>query len=222
MDAPAPPPTAAALRATLAAFAAWSVGTRARRCALAIQGGLDTLAANGEAALVRLEDNSVVALAALQEGATPNAGDVHAAIASGVDAVHMAAASKRAGLETELVAVDVALVQASEAVGVLAEVRYGQPRPDSLILMMHGLFLLSSSRTRSQAVVVLDDDALVQHAAELFSQFEAGLAGVAAIPEEPATSSFLAVEPVAPLDVVHMDAAGLRALAVVWVAAVSQ
>lgn len=46
-----------------------------------------------------------------------------------------------------------------------------------------------------QAVTLLDDETLERHAPALTARFMAAQAGVAGIPEQPATSGFLAVRP---------------------------
>lgn len=63
---------------------------------------------------------------------------------------------------------------------------------------------------------MLDDASLVQRAPDLLAQFALSEAAVAAIPERPITSSFLAVEPATDPQTLRLDAVGLHALAVVW------
>lgn len=97
-----------------------------RRKVLAIQAGLDALTANAEAALIQLGANRDAGLELLSQTgdiADGDAASVAAVYAAGVEAVHAAAATKRAGLETELVDADAALSEAIEATTALSEVR---------------------------------------------------------------------------------------------------
>lgn len=113
-------PTDAAQTVALAS----SLVEGARRRALALQAGLDALALNLETARGQLDANRDAALAYLEAGAVTGADavEIRAAFASGVDAVLAAAAVKRSGLESELVAADAALGTAIEAASALAEV----------------------------------------------------------------------------------------------------
>ena len=98
----------------------------ARQRGLVIQAGLDILSSNVETALAQLATNRDAALAAIQSdvAASVNEVDITAIFTAGVDEVHAAAAIKRAGLETELVAADAALGEAIEVAAALAQVRH--------------------------------------------------------------------------------------------------
>lgn len=97
----------------------------ARRRAVGIQVELDALASNETAALAQLEANRDAALLAIEVNvlADVDSTAITAQFVSGVDGVHAAAASKRAGLETELVAADAALSVAIDAAVDLSKVR---------------------------------------------------------------------------------------------------
>lgn len=56
---------------------------------------------------------------------------------------------------------------------------------------------------------MLDDADMVQHSEALFGRFAAAQAAVAAVPELPVTSSFLAVEPAQSASALHAAAARL-------------
>lgn len=113
---------AVALRAELAMLRNSTSVECARRKVLAVQGRLDVLAANLEAALLQLEANRGTALQA-NVASSVDPGAMQAIFASGIDAVHAASALKRAGLETELVAADAALSEAIDTTAALEEVR---------------------------------------------------------------------------------------------------
>ena len=69
-----------------------------------------------------------------------------------------------------------------------------------------------------QAAAVLDAADIVQHAPVLTDRFTAAQAAVAAIPEQPVTSSFLAVEPAPGLEALRSTVARLMgALSIVRV-----
>lgn len=101
-----------------------------RRRALAMQAGLDELAANEATALARLDSNRDAALVALHGDMLPGVdpAEVMAAYASGVDTVRAAVATKRVGLETEALAADEVLVEALDTSAALTEVYCGRVR----------------------------------------------------------------------------------------------
>lgn len=90
-----------------------------------IQSALDSLSASEASALAQLDINRDAIIAYL--GGRCPTGDELAkvvyAFESGVDSVCSAAASKRAGLESELVAADAALCGALDVTAALVEVR---------------------------------------------------------------------------------------------------
>ena len=96
----------------------------ARHRVLAIQTELDSLATHTEAAFLQLEANRDAALAALESDAVAgvDAQAVLAAFSYGVDTAQASSASKRVGLEAELVAADAALGVAMDATAALSEV----------------------------------------------------------------------------------------------------
>lgn len=197
----------------------------ARRRALAPQVGLDELTANVEASLEQLDATREGLLAALQVGIVTciDAAEVHAAFASGVEALHTAAATKRTGLEVELVAADAALVEAIDAGAALAEVRkklYSSSGPACLQVTscLQTAFEIDST--------AIDSTAIMRRAslAALFERFSAAQAAVAAVPEQPVTSSFLRVELPPTAESSRADAQPsmlLDTLTTVWVSKVS-
>ena len=121
---------APALRVSLAALASRPLAANARPKLVAIQAGLDALEDNVAAALVQLEANRDVALAALLAGVVTDvtAEDVLAVYTFGVDTVNAVAPAKRAALETELVVADAVLGKALEESAALAQVRLWMPK----------------------------------------------------------------------------------------------
>lgn len=219
MDRPVVASVPAPREELLAANDASIVIDSARRKICAIQAVLDALPASIEMALMQLDANRDSALTALQTLAGFDPAEVQAVISSGVDAVHAAAASKRSGLESELVAADEALSEAIDARAALAEVGYtvqdcwSAPR-----ITQHR----SSSYNTAQAAMSPNGDVLVHHAPALSARFAAAEAAVVAIPEQPITSSFLMVEPMAGPEARPAAISDLLgSLALVWVAEVS-
>lgn len=161
----------------------------ARRKALAIQAGLDELAANVEGAMAQLDDNRITALAVLQKGATARVepAEVLAIIATGVETVLAAAATKRAGLEKELVVADAALSEAIDAVA--AAVEASDAEEWLLQVQVH------ANCRATQASETLDDTTLARRASGLSERMAEAEAMVAGIPSRPSTSTVLSVRP---------------------------
>lgn len=165
----------------------------ARRKALAVRAELDALAANVDACEEQLEGNGEAAIAAIRD-----------LVKTGMDSLHAAASTKRAGLQTELAAADAALEAAARTTSALAEVGVVRYVVASLAADSFPI-----SPRASQAAVVLNDSDVAHHAAALSERFTAARAAVAAIPDHPATSAYLAVAPAPDLPVLRTALAGM-------------
>lgn len=124
-----------------------------------------------------MEANRDAALEILPTVVGVDAAAISSVCTRGIEAVLAAAATKRAGLEAELVTADGALGEAIDVKFALAEL------------------LCSCLSVAPASFAGLDDGALAQHAPALLARFTAVQSAVAAIPERPVTRSFLAVEP---------------------------
>lgn len=173
----------------------------ARRKIVAIQAELDVVVANKESSRVQLEANRDAILAT-----------VRACFEASVGVVEAAASAKQTGLESELVDADAALELAIFATAALSEVCAWSKEP-----LLQPYF---SSAHPVQAVRVLDDADIVQHAQALTERFDAAQAAVAAIPDSPVTSSSLAVKAAPGSDALREVVAGLLGAQTVEVRAI--
>ena len=77
------------------------------------------------------------------------------------------------------------------------------------VLLLAGYIRSNTCIRTLQAAAVLDAADIVQHAPVLTDRFTAAQAAVTAIPEQPVTSSFLAVGPAPGLEALRSTVAGL-------------